>query len=84
MYRGKDEVDGVWESVSIAAALAAVTERIQLGQSAMNSPYRSPAMTAKIAETIDEISGGRYVLGIGAGTPRPLTTKPSGLRRSQM
>ncbi|MEA2000766.1 MAG: LLM class flavin-dependent oxidoreductase, partial [Actinomycetota bacterium] len=33
----------------------------------VNSPYRSPAMTAKIADTIDEISGGRFVLGIGAG-----------------
>lgn len=67
LYRGEEASDGVWESVSIAAALAAATERIGLGQSVVNSPYRSPAMTAKIAETLDEISGGRYVLGIGAG-----------------
>lgn len=67
LYRGENGADGVWESVSIAAALAAVTDRIHLGQSVINSPYRSPAMTAKIADTIDEISGGRYVLGIGAG-----------------
>jgi alkanesulfonate monooxygenase SsuD/methylene tetrahydromethanopterin reductase-like flavin-dependent oxidoreductase (luciferase family) len=67
LYRGRSATHGVWESVSIAAALAAVTSEIGLGQSVINSPYRSPAMTAKIAETIDEISGGRYVLGIGAG-----------------
>ena len=67
LYRGETATNGVWESASIAAALAAVTERIGLGQSVINSPYRSPGLTAKIAETIDEISGGRFVLGIGAG-----------------
>ncbi|HEX2152426.1 MAG TPA: LLM class flavin-dependent oxidoreductase [Acidimicrobiia bacterium] len=67
LYRSEHATDGVWESVSIAGALAATTSRIRLGQSVVNSPYRSPAMTAKIAETLDEISGGRYVLGIGAG-----------------
>ena len=67
LYRGDEATDGVWESVSIAAAVAATTSRINLGQSVANSPYRSPAMTAKIADTIDEISQGRFVLGIGAG-----------------
>lgn len=67
LYRGEETTNGVWESVSIAAAVAATTSRINLGQSVVNSPYRSPAMTAKIADTIDEISGGRFVLGIGAG-----------------
>jgi alkanesulfonate monooxygenase SsuD/methylene tetrahydromethanopterin reductase-like flavin-dependent oxidoreductase (luciferase family) len=67
LYRGEAATDGVWESVVIAAAVAATTSRINLGQSVVNSPYRAPAMTAKIAETIDEISGGRFVLGIGAG-----------------
>jgi alkanesulfonate monooxygenase SsuD/methylene tetrahydromethanopterin reductase-like flavin-dependent oxidoreductase (luciferase family) len=67
LYRGEEATDGVWESVSIAAAVAATTSRIHLGQSVVNSPYRSPAMTAKIAVTLDEISGGRFVFGIGAG-----------------
>ena len=67
LYRGEETTDGAWESVSIAAAVAATTSRINLGQSVVNSPYRSPAMMAKIADTIDEISGGRFVLGIGAG-----------------
>jgi alkanesulfonate monooxygenase SsuD/methylene tetrahydromethanopterin reductase-like flavin-dependent oxidoreductase (luciferase family) len=67
LYRTEKGTAGVWESTAMAAALAAATTRITLGPSVINSPYRSPAMTAKIAETIDEISGGRFVLGIGAG-----------------
>lgn len=67
LYKGDETSDGVWESVAIAGAIAASTERIRFGQSVINSPYRSPAMVASIATTLDEISGGRYVLGIGAG-----------------
>jgi len=67
MYPDEGGTIGVWESTAIGAALAAVTDRIHLGQSVINSPYRSPALVAKIAETTAEISGGRYVLGIGAG-----------------
>lgn len=67
LYRDDRETNGVWESLSIAAALAATTSHITLGPSVLNSPYRSPALVAKIAETIDEISGGRLVLGMGAG-----------------
>jgi alkanesulfonate monooxygenase SsuD/methylene tetrahydromethanopterin reductase-like flavin-dependent oxidoreductase (luciferase family) len=67
MYRGEDQTDGVWESVAIAGALAATTETIDISHSVVNSVYRSPAMMASIAETLHEISAGRYVLGIGAG-----------------
>ncbi len=67
MYRGDEATDGCWESMTIAGALAASTSRIRLGQSVINAPYRSPAMTASMATTLDEISDGRYVLGIGAG-----------------
>lgn len=58
---------GCWESVSMAGALAEATSSIKIGHSMFNAPYRSPAMVAKIAETLDEISGGRYVFGLGAG-----------------
>lgn len=67
LYRGTEVTQGSWESVSIAAALAATTSRIRIGQSVINAPYRSPALVAKIAETLDEISGGRYLFGLGAG-----------------
>jgi alkanesulfonate monooxygenase SsuD/methylene tetrahydromethanopterin reductase-like flavin-dependent oxidoreductase (luciferase family) len=58
---------GYWESVSMLGAMAAVTSRIDLGHSVINAPYRSAALTAKIAETLDEVSGGRFILGIGLG-----------------
>ena len=67
LYHSDDGNTGCWESVSLAAALAAVTSTIEIGHSVFNAPYRSPALVAKIAETLDEISGGRYILGIGAG-----------------
>lgn len=67
MYRGEDATDGCWESMTIAGAIAVSTSRIRFGQSVINAPYRSPAMTASMATTLDEISDGRYVLGIGAG-----------------
>lgn len=58
---------GVWESVSMVAAVAAITSRIGIGHAVLNSPYRQPALTAKIAATLDEIAGGRYTFGIGLG-----------------
>jgi alkanesulfonate monooxygenase SsuD/methylene tetrahydromethanopterin reductase-like flavin-dependent oxidoreductase (luciferase family) len=59
--------EGYWESVSMAGALATVTSRIEIGHSVLNAPYRSAGLTAKIAETLDEIAGGRFLLGIGLG-----------------
>ncbi len=67
LYRGEEVSQGCWESVAVVAALAASTSRIEIGQSVLNTPYRSPAMLAKVAETLDEVSGGRYIFGLGAG-----------------
>lgn len=58
---------GPWECWSILAALAAVTSRITLGPLVAATAFHNPAMLAKKAATIDEISGGRLVLGLGAG-----------------
>jgi len=58
---------GVWDTVSTAAALAASTSRIGIGHAVINSPYRHPGLVARIAATLDEISDGRYTLGIGLG-----------------
>lgn len=58
---------GLWEAVAMAGAVAAATERIRLAHAVINNPYRHPSQTARIAATLDEISGGRYTLGIGAG-----------------
>lgn len=67
LYRSEEATSGVWESMTISGGLAAVTSRISYGPSVINSPYRSPALVAKMAETLDEMSRGRFVLGIGAG-----------------
>jgi F420-dependent oxidoreductase-like protein len=58
------------ESFTSLAALAASTERVRLGQVVICNGFRNPALTAKMASTIDAISGGRFELGIGAGWKR--------------
>ena len=67
MYPDEAGSLGVWESVSMAGAVAAATSTIGIGHAVMNSPYRAPALTAKIAATLDEIAGGRYTFGLGLG-----------------
>jgi alkanesulfonate monooxygenase SsuD/methylene tetrahydromethanopterin reductase-like flavin-dependent oxidoreductase (luciferase family) len=58
---------GVWECWSLLAALAAATARIALGPFVSCTNFRNPALLAKIATTVDEIAGGRLILGLGAG-----------------
>ena len=53
------------------AALAAATTRIRLGPLVASTAFHTPAMLAKLAATVDEISGGRLVLGLGAGWNEP-------------
>lgn len=65
------EPQGAWEAMSILSALAATTKRVTLAPFVAATAYRNPALTAKIAETIDEISGGRFILGLGAGWAKP-------------
>ncbi|MGH2711468.1 MAG: LLM class flavin-dependent oxidoreductase, partial [Actinomycetota bacterium] len=66
-YGGGDEIYGSVESLTALAALAAVTERVRLGTLVLGSGFRHPAMVAKSAVTIDNLSGGRLDLGLGAG-----------------
>jgi probable F420-dependent oxidoreductase len=68
LYRGDGRPErGPWEAWSTLAALAAATERVELGPLVACTGFHEPAMLAKMASTVDEISGGRLVLALGAG-----------------
>jgi probable F420-dependent oxidoreductase len=67
----EEEPEGAWEAWSLLAALAAVTTRVELGTFVLCTAWRNPALIAKMADTVDEISGGRLVLGLGAGWHKP-------------
>lgn len=67
LYRTEEETTGPWEAWSLLAAIAAVTDRVLLGPLVAATSFHAPAMLAKKAATVDEISGGRLVLGLGAG-----------------
>jgi alkanesulfonate monooxygenase SsuD/methylene tetrahydromethanopterin reductase-like flavin-dependent oxidoreductase (luciferase family) len=68
LYSWEDrEARGPWEAWTAMAAIAAVTSRIEFGPLVACTNFHNPALLAKQASTIDEISGGRFVLGLGAG-----------------
>ena len=58
---------GWWECVAMTGAVAAATSRIKVGTWVLSALHRNPGRSAKAVETIDEISGGRFVLGLGSG-----------------
>ena len=68
LYRFVDgSTRGPWEVWTLLSAIAASTSRIRLGPLVASTAFHAPAMLAKLANTVDEISGGRLILGLGAG-----------------
>jgi probable F420-dependent oxidoreductase len=68
LYRWPDlPARGPWEAWSVLAAVAASTSRVEFGPLVACTAFHNPALLAKRADTIDEISGGRLILGLGAG-----------------
>jgi alkanesulfonate monooxygenase SsuD/methylene tetrahydromethanopterin reductase-like flavin-dependent oxidoreductase (luciferase family) len=75
---------GAWDGVSIAGAVAAMTSRIKVGSWVLSALHRNPGIIAKTAETLDEISGGRFIFGLGAGHEWPGQAHAFGLAEKQI
>jgi probable F420-dependent oxidoreductase len=72
LFRFPDQpTRGIWEAWTVLSALAEATSRVQLGTIVLCVPFRPPALLAKMAATLDEVSGGRLILGLGAGWHKP-------------
>jgi alkanesulfonate monooxygenase SsuD/methylene tetrahydromethanopterin reductase-like flavin-dependent oxidoreductase (luciferase family) len=61
----------VLEGWTLASALLAETERLRVGHLVTCNNFRHPVLTAKMAATLDAVSGGRFVLGMGSGSVKP-------------
>ncbi len=72
IFRSPDGANvGTWEAFTFLSAIAAATERIVLGPLVACTSFRNPALLAKMADSLDEISGGRFILGVGSGWNEP-------------
>ncbi|MBI5616655.1 MAG: LLM class flavin-dependent oxidoreductase [Gammaproteobacteria bacterium] len=64
---GEEKARGTWEVWSMLSALAATTRRVELGTLVLAIGWRNPALLAKMVDAVEEISGGRLILGLGSG-----------------
>jgi alkanesulfonate monooxygenase SsuD/methylene tetrahydromethanopterin reductase-like flavin-dependent oxidoreductase (luciferase family) len=68
LYRpGEQEDIGVWEAFTFLGALASMTSTITLGPFVAATSFRNPTLLAKIADAMDEVTNGRFILAVGAG-----------------
>src|SRR5438105_1609428 len=75
LYRFPDALPrGPWEPWSLLAGLAAVTRRVEIGPLVACTNFHNPAVLAKVAAAVDDISGGRLILGLGPDGIGPSST----------
>ena len=68
---GTDPTQGIHECWTVLSAMAAITSRVELGVLVLAMPFRNPGLLAKMANTLEDISGGRLILGVGCGWNEP-------------
>jgi probable F420-dependent oxidoreductase len=71
IFREDGETEGIHECWTLLTAVAAITSRVEIGPLVLALPFRNPALTAKMAVELDEISNGRLILGVGCGWHQP-------------